>query len=134
MRNPETARRLSEAMAKKNMTAKELSEKSGVSEPSISQYLHGVFAPKNISAGKMAKALDCDPLWLMGFEIDDDGGESLVRKLKQEKVIMADATNYDFMFGMNDISKKMTLEEQKSVLAFATFMQSQKTDDKKDDE
>lgn len=132
MRNPETAKRLAEAMTRKSMNAKELSEKSGVSEPSISQYLHGVFAPKNISAGKMAKVLEVNPMWLMGFDVPMES--ELVKSTKQDNMVITSASNHDFMYGMNEISKALTLEEQKSVLAFATFMQSQKTDDKKDDE
>lgn len=69
MRNPETAARLSEAMAISNMTAKELSDKSGVSESSISQYLHGLFAPRNKTAAKLADVLHVNPMWLMGFDV-----------------------------------------------------------------
>ena len=70
MKNEETAKRLKIAMERKKITAKELSDKSGVSEPSISQYVHGTFAPRNITAGKLADALDVDPMWLMGFEVE----------------------------------------------------------------
>ena len=69
MRNPETAARLSEAMAISNMTAKELSDKSGVSESSISQYLHGLFSPRNKTAAKLADVLHVNPMWLMGFDV-----------------------------------------------------------------
>jgi transcriptional regulator with XRE-family HTH domain len=69
-KNITTATRLRIAMERKNITAKELSVKSGVSEPSISQYVHGIFAPKNITAGKLADALNVDPMWLMGFDVE----------------------------------------------------------------
>lgn len=65
----ETARRLALALSMKNMKAVELSETSGVSKGSISQYLNGSHAPSNINAGKMAKVLDVNPLWLMGFNV-----------------------------------------------------------------
>ena len=68
MKNEETSKRLRIAMDKEMITAKQLSEKSGVSEPSISQYLHGTFAPKNITAAKLAKVLDVNPMWIMGFD------------------------------------------------------------------
>lgn len=61
--------RLKQALSSKNMTARELSNKSGVSEASISQYINGTHKPGNISSGKMAKVLECDPVWLMGFEM-----------------------------------------------------------------
>ena len=65
----ETARRLALALSRKNMRPVELSELTGVSKGSISQYLNGSHAPSNISAGKMARVLDVNPLWLMGFDI-----------------------------------------------------------------
>ena len=68
MRNPETARRLEEAMNDMKLSAKELSVKSGVSESSISQYLHGLFAPRSDTAAKLAKVLNVNPMWLMNFE------------------------------------------------------------------
>lgn len=70
VKNIITATRLRAAMERINITAKELSVKSGVSEPSISQYIHGTFAPRNITAGKLADALDVDPMWLMGFDVE----------------------------------------------------------------
>ncbi|MFR6462050.1 MAG: helix-turn-helix domain-containing protein [Anaerostipes hadrus] len=40
-----------------------------VSKASISQYLNGSHAPSNISSGKMAKILNVNPVWLMGFDV-----------------------------------------------------------------
>lgn len=63
-----TANRLKEALNTRGMTARELSTRSGVSEASISQYINGTHKPGNISCGKIAEVLDCDPVWLMGFD------------------------------------------------------------------
>ena len=68
MRNPETAQRLDEAMKDININAKELSDRSGVPQSSISQYLSGIFAPRNQTAKKLADALGVNPMWLMNFE------------------------------------------------------------------
>lgn len=65
--NQETARRLQEALNDKNMKAQELVDLSGVSKASISQYLSGTYAPSNKSAGKIARVLGVNPVWLMGF-------------------------------------------------------------------
>ncbi|MFR2169682.1 MAG: hypothetical protein ACLS54_03025 [Anaerostipes hadrus] len=35
----------------------------------MSQYLNGSHAPSNISSGKMAKILNVNPVWLMGFDV-----------------------------------------------------------------
>ena len=69
MKNPITAKRLSLALANANMIPQELSNASGVNKASISQYLNGSHSPSNISSGKMAKVLNVNPLWLMGFDV-----------------------------------------------------------------
>ena len=72
MKNELTAKRLSMALNNANMKPQELADKSGVSKSSISQYINGSHAPSNISSGKMAKILNVNPLWLMGFDVTPD--------------------------------------------------------------
>ena len=69
MKNEITAKRLRLALDNANMKPQELAEKSKVSKSSISQYVNGSHAPSNISAGKIGKVLDVEPLWLMGFDV-----------------------------------------------------------------
>lgn len=57
--------RLAEALAVRNMTAAELSRRSGIDKGSISNYLKGKFNPKQNAIGSMAKALNVSPSWLM---------------------------------------------------------------------
>lgn len=64
-----TAKRIRQALSRADMSAKDLSEKTGVQEASISQYVNGYHKPSNISAGKIGKVLGVDPLWLMGFDV-----------------------------------------------------------------
>lgn len=68
MKFEETARRLRAALDENNMKPQELSERSGVSKSSISQYVNGSHKPSNISAGKMGAVLGVSPMWLMGFD------------------------------------------------------------------
>lgn len=70
MKNEVTAKRLQFALSNANMSQQELVEKSGVGKSSISHYINGSHAPSNISAGKIAKVLGVEPLWLMGFEVE----------------------------------------------------------------
>lgn len=70
MKNEKTAKRLQIALSNANMSQQELVEKSGVGKSSISHYINGSHAPSNISAGKIAKVLGVEPLWLMGFEVE----------------------------------------------------------------
>lgn len=69
MKNPITAHRLSTALSNASMIPQELANASGVSKASISQYLNGSHSPSNISSGKMAKILNVNPVWLMGFDV-----------------------------------------------------------------
>lgn len=160
MRNPETARRLKEAMEDKNISSRTLSEKAGVSESSISQYLHGLFAPKNKTAAKLADVLQVNPMWLMGFdvkkEIPDPFGfrkmiaeenerkekekqkNELVKNLmKQTGLEGTDVSNADFVLDMDLLSQNMTLKQMDQVKAFAQFIKDQPSDEdpkKKNDE
>ena len=83
MKNPITANRLALALSNANMIPQELANVSGVSKASISQYLNGSHAPSNISSGKMAKVLDVNPVWLMGFDVPMK--EKFISNNKSEK-------------------------------------------------
>lgn len=61
--------RLKQALKQTGMNQQELSEKSGVSKASISQYIHGRFAPSNVTACKLGDVLNVNPAWLMGFDV-----------------------------------------------------------------
>ena len=69
MKNVETAKRLSEALARASMSQQELADKSGVGKASISQYMNGTHAPGNKKAAQIAEVLNVNPLWLMGFDV-----------------------------------------------------------------
>ena len=66
-----TAKRLDMALVENVMTQQKLSDLSGVSKASISQYMHGRNIPNSESASKMARVLGVRPEWLMGFGDDD---------------------------------------------------------------
>lgn len=69
MKHQVTAQRLKDALAKNNMKAVELADRSGVSKASVSQYVNGSHKPSNVSAELMAEVLGVAPLWLMGFDV-----------------------------------------------------------------
>lgn len=76
MKNEVTAQRLRMALNNAGMKSQELAERAKVSKSSISQYVNGSHAPSNISAGKMGKVLNVNPLWLMGFDTEMKKEES----------------------------------------------------------
>ena len=67
--------RIREGLTARGMTAAELARKSGVDKGAISRYLKGDFIPKQFAIGKMAKALNVSPAWLMGYDVTMEGEE-----------------------------------------------------------
>ena len=51
---------LEKKMLEKNLTIKELSEKSGLSIVCIQNLINGLNLPSVLTLGKLSKALDCD--------------------------------------------------------------------------
>lgn len=64
--------RLNEALQMRKMTAAELAIKTGINKSSISRYLSGENIPRSLAIGKMAKALDVNPAWVLGYEVSMD--------------------------------------------------------------
>lgn len=60
--------RLQKSLSAARMTAAELSEKSGISEANISNYINGKYIAKQDKCFMLAKALNVDPWWLMSGE------------------------------------------------------------------
>lgn len=79
-----TANRLKELMKEKGITQQGLSNMSGVTKSSISHYVNGKNVPDNFQAYKLAKALDCDPTWLMGT---DDPNLIVVENTELQKTL-----------------------------------------------
>lgn len=61
--------RLAKALAIRGMKQHELCEKTKIPKSAISQYLSGLFEPKQDRLHIIAQALDVDPVWLMGFDV-----------------------------------------------------------------
>lgn len=110
MKNAETAKRLQRAMTLSGLSQQELSDRTGVSKASISQYVNGAHVPSNISAGKMAKVLHVSPVWLMGFDVpmideDEHYENNDTAKLAQE---IFDNSELKALF---DVQKDMSPED-----------------------
>lgn len=57
--------RLVKVIADRNITAADLSRATGIDKGAISNYINGVYIPKQDKAYKLARALGVDPGWLM---------------------------------------------------------------------
>lgn len=74
------ATRLREALDINDMTAAELSRRTGISEGSISQYLKGTVLAKQDKVYAISKTLSVSPEWLMAF--DDPSPELLAEEVR----------------------------------------------------
>lgn len=61
--------RIKEGITRKNITMTELAIRSHVSLASISKYASEQRKPLVPSVIKISRALKCDPMWLMGFNV-----------------------------------------------------------------
>lgn len=72
------SQRLREKMNENNIKAIELAEKTGLSRSSISQYVNGVHVPNTTAAYKIAEVLHCNPVYLMGFDVNPNANPEAV--------------------------------------------------------
>lgn len=61
--------RLDEAMKRCHVTQKELSDDTGIAICRLSYYLSGRNGPKHEGLVTLAKALNVDPDWLLGYDV-----------------------------------------------------------------
>lgn len=64
-----TSERLKEALLIRNMKQSDLVEASGVDKGALSNYIHGRYRPKQDNIHLLAKALDVNEAWLMGYDV-----------------------------------------------------------------
>ena len=63
------AKRLRKALTIRNMKQAELCRKTKIATSAMSEYLSGLYDPKQDKIYIIAEALDVDPVWLMGFDV-----------------------------------------------------------------
>lgn len=63
------AARLKKALSIRNMTQSELSQKTKIPKSALSEYLKGLYDPKQDRLLILSEALNVDPVWLMGFDV-----------------------------------------------------------------
>lgn len=63
------ATRIKKALSIRNMRQSELCEKTKISKSVLSEYISGVYEPKQDRVFLISQALNVDPVWLMGFDV-----------------------------------------------------------------
>lgn len=64
-----TSQRLKEAMKKRDMKQIDIVEKTGIDKGALSSYLSGKYKPKQTNLYLLAKALNVEVTWLMGYDV-----------------------------------------------------------------
>ena len=63
------ANRIRKALSVRNMTQSELCRRTKIATSAMSEYIKGLYDPKQDKIYIMAQALNVDPVWLMGFDV-----------------------------------------------------------------
>ena len=63
------ATRIKKALSIRNMSQAELCRKTKIATSAMSEYVKGLYDPKQDKIYVMAQALNVDPVWLMGFDV-----------------------------------------------------------------
>ncbi len=79
--------RLEQALKIRRMKPVELHRLTGISESTISQYRSGYAEPKKEKLTAIASALNVDPTWLMGLDVEMECRETL--HIKHSELIKA---------------------------------------------
>lgn len=87
--NQEFNMRLKKAMNIRAITQSELCEKTGIPKSAMSQYISGNFKPKQNRTHSLAKALDVNEAWLMGYDVPMERQSISEQDNNQNKNIVA---------------------------------------------
>ena len=91
--------RLKKALEIRDMTQADLVKKTGIGKSSISTYLSGSYEPKQKNTYKLAKALNVNEAWLMGYDVDIERKDNSVNLSNKELKLVQ---NYNLL---NDVGK-----------------------------
>lgn len=101
--------RLKLAMDLKKISQSELCEKTGIPKSAMSQYVSGAFVPKQERTYLIAKALNVNESWLLGFDdVSMDRGEQELTSNEREMI---------------EIFKDLTETQQGELIGRAKVMQ-----------
>ncbi len=94
--------RIKEGLQIRNMKQVELVEKTGIGKGALSSYISGKYNPKQNNIYKIAKALDVNEAWLMGYDVPMERINQL-NKLEVTNDELELLNNYK---KLNDLGKK----------------------------
>lgn len=104
------AARLKKALSIRNMTQADLCQKTKIPKSALSEYIKGLYEPKQDRLIILSEALDVDPVWLMGFEVPMENEDKKISPdepyglTEGEKVVL-------------DLFRQIPVDQQPMVLA-----------------
>lgn len=79
--------RIAEAMMIRGMKQSDLTKMTGISKGAISSYLSGRYEPKQDGIYALAKALDVNEAWLMGYDVPIER-DAVIDELDEDEMEM----------------------------------------------
>lgn len=132
--------KIKEAMNLRKMKQADIVKKAKINKGALSSYINGNYLPKQTNLNKIAKALDVNPSWLMGYKVPMDS-DIIIDKQKltitKDNYIILDRSLGKYKEGQivkikdvleyGDKIQKKTNETKKEFLILAnTFLEFQK--------
>lgn len=90
------AERLREALNVRGKKQADLVRETGLDRGSISSYLSGKYEPKQKAIYKMARVLDVNEAWLMGYDVPMDRTAEQKKNDRLAKLVVEMRTDGDF--------------------------------------
>ena len=127
------SKRLNDILYRRNMKPSELSEKTGISKASLSQYLSGKVEPKQDRIYIIAKALNVNPAWLCGFDAKMELEITQMEPQVPNFLAYGGSSNAnantkhpttDFTYAMYEESKDLTEDQKKILIQLAKELSS----------
>ena len=104
--------RIRKALSVRNMTQTELCEKAKISKSTLSEYLKGLYEPKQDKVFILSQALNVDPVWLMGYDVP-------MEKKEESKINKGSPTELQLSEGekvLLDLFNRVPKDQQQLVL------------------
>jgi transcriptional regulator with XRE-family HTH domain len=104
------AQRIKIALKIRGMKQIDLCNLAKVPESSMSLYLKGAYEPKQDRVYNMARVLNVDEAWLMGYDVPMEREQSKVSPLDEPKLTEGEKMLLDLFRQIPDDAQKMYLE------------------------
>ncbi|MGU8570488.1 helix-turn-helix domain-containing protein [Clostridium perfringens] len=128
--------RIKEGLALREMKQADLVNISGISKGALSSYISGTYEPKQRNIYKIAKALNVNEAWLMGYDVPLERTENSINS-SEINLSTEEKQHIEDLRKLNDLGKDKVFSYTKDLLEMskysldtefaATLIENQKT-------